>query len=101
MTRRSWHIGGGVFVAVLSVAITAVVHGAGKSSPSGVTVHEWGTFTSVAGQDGRPVEWAPLQGPQDLPCFVQQVSAPQIKSALNWVTFTPSASGQQDPVSWL
>ena len=39
---------------------------------SGLIVHEWGTFTSVAGQDGRAVEWLPLSGPSDLPCFVER-----------------------------
>jgi hypothetical protein len=33
--------------------------------------HEWGTFTTVAGPDGRPIDWLPLGGPTDLPCFVQ------------------------------
>ena len=37
-------------------------------------VHEWGTFTSVAGHDGRAVEWLPLSGPPDLPCFVDRFS---------------------------
>jgi len=35
-----------------------------------VVTHEWGTFTSVAQEDGTAVEWAPLLGPGDLPCFV-------------------------------
>jgi len=35
-----------------------------------LTAHEWGTFTSVAGDDGMAVTWAPLDGPSDLPCFV-------------------------------
>ena len=39
---------------------------------SSLIVHEWGTFTSVAGQDGRAVEWLPLSGPPDLPCFVDR-----------------------------
>ena len=25
-----------------------------------LTVHEWGTFTSIAGKDGRAAEWLPL-----------------------------------------
>jgi hypothetical protein len=29
---------------------------------SGLTAHEWGTFTSVAGPDGQAVEWSPLTG---------------------------------------
>lgn len=39
--------------------------------PDRVTAHEWGTFTSVAGEDGRAIEWLPLSGPTDLPCFVE------------------------------
>ena len=35
-----------------------------------MTVHEWGTFTTVAGEDGSAVQWLPLGGPVDLPCFV-------------------------------
>jgi hypothetical protein len=39
---------------------------------SGLTAHEWGTFTSVAGLDGQAVEWSPLTGSTDLPGFVEQ-----------------------------
>jgi len=42
------------------------------SDPDRLIVHEWGTFTSIAGQDGRAVEWLPQSGPADLPCFVQR-----------------------------
>jgi hypothetical protein len=38
-----------------------------------LVVHEWGTFTSVAGTDGRAVEWRPLDGPVDVPCFVERL----------------------------
>jgi hypothetical protein len=37
-----------------------------------VTVHEWGTFTSVAGENGRAIAWLTLDGPTDLPCFVSR-----------------------------
>src|SRR5260370_3361335 len=40
----------------------------------GLVAHEWGTFTSVAGQDGRAVEWSPLSLPIDLPAFVEHFS---------------------------
>lgn len=36
----------------------------------GLTVHEWGTFTTVAAADGSSAQWLPLGGPNDLPCFV-------------------------------
>jgi hypothetical protein len=38
--------------------------------PSDLTVHEWGTFTSVAGEDGAAVVWDALGGKNDLPKFV-------------------------------
>src|SRR5262245_5686882 len=37
-----------------------------------VTVHEWGTFTSVAAENGQAIQWFPLDGPTDLPCFVKR-----------------------------
>src|SRR5215468_9031769 len=37
-----------------------------------LTVHEWGTFTSIAGPDGQALSWNPLDGPDDLPCFVDR-----------------------------
>jgi len=40
------------------------------AQPTGLTIHEWGTFTSIAGKDGMAVDWQPLDGPTDLPCFV-------------------------------
>ena len=43
------------------------------ADPSNLTVHEWGTFTTIAGDDGRPVEWSAWAGPQDLPCFVEKL----------------------------
>ena len=39
---------------------------------AGLKVHEWGTFTSVAGEHGAPVSWRPFGGPDDLPCFVDR-----------------------------
>ena len=33
-------------------------------------VHEWGTFTSIAGKNGVALDWRPLNGPSDLPEFV-------------------------------
>ena len=44
-----------------------------RQTGTGMAVHEWGTFTSVAGQDGSAIEWQPLSGPSDLPCFVHMI----------------------------
>jgi hypothetical protein len=35
-----------------------------------LVVHEWGTFTSIAGKNGFALDWRPLNGPSDLPKFV-------------------------------
>jgi len=42
------------------------------TTPAALTAHEWGTFTSIAGNDGMAVDWEPLDGPTDLPCFVHR-----------------------------
>jgi hypothetical protein len=49
---------------------------------SGLTAHEWGTFTSIAGEQGQAVEWAPLTGSTDLPTFVEHLRTPQFKLGL-------------------
>jgi hypothetical protein len=48
-----------------------------KTGLEPVVAHEWGTFTSVANDDGSAVEWAPLLGPGDLPCFVTRAQSHQ------------------------
>src|SRR5260370_12471078 len=40
------------------------------AQPGGLMVHEWGTFTSVAGEDGSAIDWDALGGKDDLPGFV-------------------------------
>ncbi|MFI5103980.1 MAG: hypothetical protein ACHP79_03555 [Terriglobales bacterium] len=47
-----------------------------------LTVHEWGTFTSIAGTDGQAVEWLPLTGSTDLPWFVEHFRSAGFKSGL-------------------
>lgn len=51
-------------------SVTARADLSAQTRAGDLTVHEWGTFTTVAGEDGRAVEWLPLSGPVDLPCFV-------------------------------
>jgi hypothetical protein len=41
-----------------------------KSKPADLVVHEWGTFTSIAGRNGIALDWRPLNGASDLPKFV-------------------------------
>ncbi len=75
--------------AFLLVTTALVSAGLTQSPPSKLVVHEWGTFTSVAGQDGRAVEWQPLSGPSDLPCFVR-VLAPVCVKCVNPASVLPS-----------
>ncbi len=58
--------------ATLVVAMAAILIGAevDKSPLDCLAVHEWGTFTSVAGEDGSAIEWNVLGGKDDLPSFV-------------------------------
>jgi hypothetical protein len=67
------------------VAITLMLGAAIRPStkpPSELTVHEWGTFTSIAGKDGLAVAWRPLDGPSDLPCFVSRFGGEGYKDGL-------------------
>jgi hypothetical protein len=59
----------------LTVLLTAPIFGADTlPPPTGLVAHEWGTFTSVAGTNGEAVDWSPLTGAADLPCFVHKIS---------------------------
>jgi len=62
-----------VFQLLLVAATAALAVAASPQAPSApFIVHEWGTFTSIAGADGHAVPWVPLSGQQDLPCFVER-----------------------------
>ena len=57
-----------------TIAILMTLFGVIPTNDVGPVTHEWGTFTSVAGEDGNPIRWAPLSGPSDLPCFVENLA---------------------------
>lgn len=69
-----------VVAGLLSVSMRGLV--AATQSPAPLTVHEWGTFTSIAGPDGQAMQWLPLGGPTDLPCFVQTYQNRQVKAVI-------------------
>jgi len=71
-----------VLVVVAGVAATVHVATQASSAPVPFTVHEWGTFTSIAGADGNAVQWLPQGGVSDLPCFVER-SVFNIKGSLS------------------
>jgi hypothetical protein len=55
-------------ISAAAVLIAAEIH---SPQPGGFTVHEWGTFTSVAGEDGASTDWDALGCKNDLPGFVK------------------------------
>src|SRR5207247_4212441 len=56
---------------LIVAAMVAAVSGFPQTgSDPGLIVHEWGTFTSVVDEAGRPMEWRPFGRPSDLPGFV-------------------------------
>ena len=57
-------------------AANAPLRSSGTGDPDNLIVHEWGTFTSIAGEDGRAADWLPLDGQSDLPCFVERFPFP-------------------------
>jgi hypothetical protein len=59
-----------ISVAIFSTAILVIAADSNVTQPSNLTVHEWGTFTSVAGEDGASMEWDTLGCKDDLPQFV-------------------------------
>jgi hypothetical protein len=70
-------------VLVLSLAaLPPLFHAQTPSSDRALTAHEWGTFTSIAGKDGRAAYWLPLTGSTDLPGFVEHFQTPDFKGGL-------------------
>ncbi|HLK04342.1 MAG TPA: hypothetical protein VKT53_07870 [Candidatus Acidoferrum sp.] len=52
------------------------------SADSGLIVHEWGTFTSIAGAKGEAVVWTPQAERDDLPAFVEHLRNNRFKGGL-------------------
>src|SRR5437879_10885060 len=49
---------------------------------SDLVVHEWGTVTSIAGKEGKAVDWLRFKGPVDLPGFVEHLRDGALKVGL-------------------
>ena len=58
-----------IILSLLSISISQV--SAGEENPGDLVVHEWGTFTTVAGWNGETVPWSPTT-PDPLPGFVRR-----------------------------
>jgi hypothetical protein len=64
-----------IFAIVLVMAVSFLDYykpesGQTQAKETDLVVHEWGTFTSIAGKNGFALDWRPLNGPSDLPTFV-------------------------------
>jgi hypothetical protein len=71
------------FLAGIVGAITIAIPLRGRQAVAvnGLTAHEWGTFTAIAGADGQPVDWLPvdlvgmtpaaLASKPELPTFIE------------------------------
>jgi hypothetical protein len=57
----------------VAFAVASPVPSRKGQADSGLVAHEWGTFAAIAGADGQPVEWLPvdLLGKPELPTFVE------------------------------
>jgi hypothetical protein len=64
MTRNSW-----LSAATLTLLACSVFAGGLSGPPDDLVVHEWGTFTSIAGPDGNAMIWLPGVS-SDLPPFI-------------------------------
>ena len=72
MVVRSWLLRGLAF-ALLAFSLGGWLIADEQREAPDLTVHEWGTFTAIAGKEGQAVEWTPLSG-TDLPQFVEHIS---------------------------
>jgi hypothetical protein len=83
----------GLGLLVLAVVIATSLSSFSSANTVGPTpelvVHEWGTFTSVAGQDGSALFWRPLDVESDLPAFVYSIDKGHTFRRLRY----PSKSG--------
>ncbi|MFZ3368602.1 MAG: hypothetical protein WA239_15930, partial [Candidatus Sulfotelmatobacter sp.] len=67
---------------LLCLALSGIFSAQSQRISSDLVAHEWGTFTSIAGRNGRAVRWMPLRGSTDLPRFVEHFIDTQFKIGL-------------------
>ena len=67
--------------AVAFVLCTLLIAATKAQQPS-IVAHEWGTFTSIAGNSGTAVQWYPWAVPADLPEFVEHFQSANFKPNL-------------------
>src|SRR5580704_5211079 len=70
-------------LALCAVSSARLSHADRQPLQSDLAVHEWGTFTSIAGNEGQAVKWLPLTGSTDLPSFVEHFREAGFKAGLS------------------
>jgi hypothetical protein len=94
-------------VVALAASLGFVVVRGQDGRAADLVVHEWGTFTSVAGPDGQAVPWHPLSGSSDLPCFVRLLNPVDVKvdlgsgstgGSVSWVSMLRARVRMETPV---
>ncbi len=68
-----------VFFTALVLWASLAGHAQKQDTDPGLVAHEWGTFTSIAGDRGQAIEWFPLNSPTDLPSFVEHFRGTNFK----------------------
>ena len=67
---------------IAACSIVSAGHSGEPPADSGLLVHEWGTFTSIAGGRGEAVAWLPQAERDDLPGFVERLRNNRLKGRL-------------------
>src|SRR5216684_4535277 len=75
--RRAW-----VFFSAFLFCASLAGNAQKVDIDSGLIAHEWGTFTTIAGETGQAVEWLPLNSPSELPSFVEHFRGTGFKVGL-------------------
>jgi len=65
------------------LSLCLVLAGNAKGQEADLVAHEWGTFTSIAGNAGTAVQWYPWAVPSDLPKFVEHFQSSNFKPNLS------------------
>jgi hypothetical protein len=55
------------YLAASVIATEAILTETPAGQDGGLTLHEWGTFSSVALEDGSAIDWVVLSGKDELP----------------------------------
>jgi hypothetical protein len=71
-----------IFFSSLLLCASLAANAQKSNIDPGLIAHEWGTFTSVAGETGQAIEWLPLNSPSDLPSFVEHFRGTGFKIGL-------------------